>query len=668
MNTKTQNMEHIVNEQMPQKFKMIFKLFFIVLAIFYAMPGFSQTAPLPPISISANPTNVCPSSPYTFLKAVSPGNTIKWYNVSTGGTSLGSSASGSSFYINVNEPTTYFAESVSPTAVVSTSRTAVTVGVNTAPIITYMPADINATNQSGQCGTIVTYPSASAIGTPAPNIIYSDSSGSNFDGGSTTVIVSAVNVCATSSLSFDVTVNDIEYPGMIAPPMVAITAPLGYSTVSNLDLGLATATDNCGIMAIYNDAPAVFQAGTTVVTWTAIDYNGNRTTTTQTVNIIPNIINAAPVITSVTCSDPDNIVAQGSSVSLTTNWNDEENGGPYTVTINWGDGTAPTVLTGINSHTITVPHIYNKSGVFAPVITVTDGGNASDTQIYKYIVVYVSGNYATTAAGQFYAPPGSLVANPSLSTANLKVQLGDHCMPKPNSPGKFNGMLNLEMAGAHFVFETENTDYDYLVVSGCYLAQFHGTGYLYANGHKSNCHGGCHGACAAGGASNAHYGILVVQTDRTYNIANKNKVRIKIWNMDDANAVVFDTQMGDPDDALPTTPISSGNCNVRIPNSCVPRLLNPIYDNEKLSGDDALSFSTTATPNPFIEDLNLTFNSESVELIQVGIYDVVGKLVKTVTDVEPNSLISIQNNLSPGIYYVHATQGNNIRVTKVVKS
>ncbi|MEO8149591.1 MAG: T9SS type A sorting domain-containing protein [Bacteroidia bacterium] len=666
MNTKSHTDGSSAQAQITHHLTSLTKAIFLVLALGYSIPVYSQTAPEAPVSATANPTAVCPSSPYSFLKAVSPGNSIRWYKVSTGGTSIGTSASGASFTVNVSVPTTYYAESVTTAGVVSVARTGVTVSVNTAPVITYMPPDVQSTNTGGQCGTIVTYPSASAMGTPAPNIIYSDSSGSNFDGGSTTVIVSAVNVCATSSLSFDVTVNDVESPGMFAPPVMNITAPDGATSVSNVDLGLATAVDNCGILTIYNDAPAVFPGGATTVTWTAVDYNGNRTTSTQMVNVVLTIPNASPVITSITTNDADNIVAQGSSITLSTLWNDEENGGPYTVTIDWRDSSALTVLNGINSHAISVAHIYNKTGVFAPVVTVTDGDGASDTSVFKFIVVYVSGNYSTTCSAKFYAPAGSLVSQPNLSYNNRKVEFGSHCKPACQS-GKFDGELELEIDGAHFEFETENVSWDYLAVSGCYLAEFRGSGYAYPNGHHGGCHGGCHNGCNSGSNGGYHYGVLVVQSDKYRNANNKNKVRIKIWNKDNG-AIIFDTQMGDPDDALPTTPVSSGSVSVRTPSSCVPRLMNPTYDNNKIADSNDKGFIITTTPNPFISNFSLNFTSENTDKVQVSIYDVVGKLVQNVQDAEPNTQVTIENHLSPGIYYIHAMQGEHVQVIKVVKN
>lgn len=66
----------------------------------------------------------------------------------------------------------------------------------------------------------------------------------------------------------------------------------------NTDAGTCTATvvladpttdDNCGVASVTNDAPAVFDLGDTVVTWTVTDDSGNVNTCEQTVTVVDNI-------------------------------------------------------------------------------------------------------------------------------------------------------------------------------------------------------------------------------------------------------------------------------------------------------------------------------------------------------------------------------------------
>ena len=52
-------------------------------------------------------------------------------------------------------------------------------------------------------------------------------------------------------------------------------------------LGTATATDDCGVALVTNNAPAAFEVGLTTVTWSAVDVGGNVATDTQTVVVLP---------------------------------------------------------------------------------------------------------------------------------------------------------------------------------------------------------------------------------------------------------------------------------------------------------------------------------------------------------------------------------------------
>jgi Ca2+-binding RTX toxin-like protein len=65
-------------------------------------------------------------------------------------------------------------------------------------------------------------------------------------------------------------------------PPATITTTL-CTTAAGLNLGTATATDDCGAVTVTNNAPAKFPLGVTIVTWTATDPAGNVTTRTQTV-------------------------------------------------------------------------------------------------------------------------------------------------------------------------------------------------------------------------------------------------------------------------------------------------------------------------------------------------------------------------------------------------
>ncbi len=83
--------------------------------------------PPAPSSVIAVEDSICPLLTSS-LSAMAPGYTIDWYNASSGGTLLGSSASGASFVVSPSGTTTYYAEA-SASGCTSATRTAVTVYV-----------------------------------------------------------------------------------------------------------------------------------------------------------------------------------------------------------------------------------------------------------------------------------------------------------------------------------------------------------------------------------------------------------------------------------------------------------------------------------------------------------------------------------------------------------
>ncbi|MDR6843821.1 T9SS sorting signal type C domain-containing protein [Flavobacterium granuli] len=77
----------------------------------------------PSLVTPSSAVSIC-SGKSTNLSATSAGNTINWYTVSTGGTTIGSSASAAFFSVSPTADTTYYAEAVSPAGCVSVTRTA----------------------------------------------------------------------------------------------------------------------------------------------------------------------------------------------------------------------------------------------------------------------------------------------------------------------------------------------------------------------------------------------------------------------------------------------------------------------------------------------------------------------------------------------------------------
>ena len=118
--------------------------------------------------------------------------------------------------------------------------------------------------------------------------------------GTTTVtwtVTDASGNAATATQT--VRVMDSILPTITAPANIVSVISTGC-TATGIVLGTPIATDNCTIASITNNAPAVYPIGTTTVTWTITDANGNIATATQTVTIVdtvaPTIVAPAAVV------------------------------------------------------------------------------------------------------------------------------------------------------------------------------------------------------------------------------------------------------------------------------------------------------------------------------------------------------------------------------------
>jgi hypothetical protein len=120
-------------------------------------------------------------------------------------------------------------------------------------------------------------------------VTISGPTGGTFPLGTTTVVWTATDAAGnTASASQRVTVIDDTVPTLTAPVDVVRDATDTLTFVSNADLGIASATDNCAFVGVTRTGvPAgnLFPRGTTVITYTATDGSGNTTTATQRVTI-----------------------------------------------------------------------------------------------------------------------------------------------------------------------------------------------------------------------------------------------------------------------------------------------------------------------------------------------------------------------------------------------
>ena len=213
---------------------------------------------------------------------------------------------------------------------------------NELPTIT-CPGNVNTTATAGLCNTIVngiapvatadncgivlqTWDLTGATVASSPGVGINDASGQTFNVGTTTVTYTVEDASGNSATcSFDVTVTDTEIPSITCGANVTVNNDPGVCNAAVIVPAPAT-NDNCGVATVINDyngtasANDTYPVGTTTITWTVTDVNGNVNTCTQDVTVNDNEnptiscpANVAQNIDAGTCGAVVNVIAPTST-------------------------------------------------------------------------------------------------------------------------------------------------------------------------------------------------------------------------------------------------------------------------------------------------------------------------------------------------------------------
>jgi len=238
--------------------------------------------------------------------------------------------------------------------------------------------------------------------------------------------------------------------------------------------------------------------------------------------------NADPVITVIIA--PTAPVAIGTPVEVSAPFTDADSGDTHTCTIDWGDNT--TSDGAVAELTCAGSHSYTAAGVYTVTVTVTDNSDGSDSESFEYVVVYDPNGGFVTGGGWIDSPAGAYVADPDLTG---KATFGFVAKYKKgaNVPDG-NTQFQFKAGDLHF----HSSSYEWLVVAGS-DARFKGVGTINGIGN---------------------YGFMITATDSAINGGGvQDAFRIKIWDIDNGDAVVYDNQPDEADDSTAATAIGGGS-------------------------------------------------------------------------------------------------------------
>jgi gliding motility-associated-like protein len=195
---------------------------------------------------------------------------------------------------------------------ISTTTATFTIVDDMPPQIT-CPGSITVNNDPGLCGAEVDIPipvfSEICGSATLRNDFNSTADASGFyPTGTTSITWYVTDECGNSaSCQMTVLVIDIEKPVISCPPDLQVC--IGES----VNLGEASAIDNCGIASVTNNAPETYPVGTTIITWVATDLNGMTSSCQQNVIVVP--MATANAGQDITICAPDSIIIAGATAS-----------------------------------------------------------------------------------------------------------------------------------------------------------------------------------------------------------------------------------------------------------------------------------------------------------------------------------------------------------------
>lgn len=208
----------------------------------------------------------------------------------------------------------------------------------------------------------------------------------SFPVGITSVTWTVTDVNGNTAFAIQkVTVTDNIMPTLNVAANITVDA--NNSCVAfNVDLGAPVVADNCGIATLLNDAPTVYNIGTTTVTWIVTDNNGNSISATQTVTVVDNALPVIIAPANMQVSTNNNCVASGLNLgnpiatdncTIATLVNDAPLDFPVgttTVTYTVTDA-AGNVATA--TQTITVSDLVNPTALLQNILVTLDGQGAA---------------------------------------------------------------------------------------------------------------------------------------------------------------------------------------------------------------------------------------------------------------------------------------------------
>jgi hypothetical protein len=507
-----------------------------------------------------------------------------------------------------------------------TSTQMITVIDNELPTIS--TTDIQVSSEPGKCGAAVN------LGTPvaADNcgvVTISNDAPAFFPTGTTLVHWTVTDkVGYTNTTTQTVVVTDNESPVIVSPASITVNNTPGKCG-ANLVLTAPAVSDNCGVAGITGNAPAFFPTGSTVVTWTAIDINGNQSSATQTITVkdveapvlagIPaNVIvscGSIPALPSPTATDNcttspsisfSQVSTQSSDVTKSASYN-------YTITRTWiakdagnntSSGTQVITVQDKTAPVITVPlniSVGNSLNVCGATVNYTV--SASDNCGSPVTFTYSKTSGSVFSSGTTTVTVTAKDASGNTSTKSFTVTVTDTQKPSVTAPSDISTTVTTSSSKATVNIGTP------LASDNCGVQTI---------------------------TNNAPSSYPVGTTTVT-------------WTVKDAKGnTSTDTQ-------IITVSVKKKSSNAVIPAA------------EKATDEAPEELKITVAPNPSPAYFTIKLESRSDAPVNLRVTDAGGRVVDAKAKIGVNTTLQVGHNYLPGTYFAEFTQANQRKTIQLMK-